>query len=69
MNLFFLHSAAKQQPARQHEHPVIPRARITESPHNTSEGSEFLDDAIRTEDLPVVYTEESVAAGSPKQLL
>ena len=69
MNLFFLHPAAKHQPTRQNEHPVVPRVRGIESPHNTSEGSEFLDDAIRTEDLPLVYTEESIAAGSPQQLL
>ena len=38
--------------------------------HDTSEGSEFLDDALRMEDLsitPYANTEESVAAGSHKQ--
>lgn len=33
------------------------------------EGSEFLDDAIRMEDLMPVRTEEIVAAGSPGNLL
>ena len=35
----------------------------------SNEGSEFLDDAIRTHDQPLIYTEESVAAGSPRYLL
>ena len=65
MNLFFLHPAIKREPAMPNNHPVV----HYEPAHNTNEGSEFLDDAIRTEDLPIVYTEESIAAGSPKQLL
>jgi len=65
MNLFFLHHAFNNQRERTNEHSVV----HYEQAHNTSEGSEFLDDAIRTEDLPVVYTEESVAAGSPQHLL
>ena len=48
------------------EHVLVP---IHEPPHNTNEGSEFLDDAIRMEDLPIIYTEESIAAGSPHNLL
>jgi hypothetical protein len=47
-------------------HALVP---IHEPPHNTNEGSEFLDDAIRIEDLPIIYTEESIAAGSPHNLL
>jgi hypothetical protein len=35
----------------------------------TSEGSEFLDDAIRMKDQPLQYTEESIAVGSPEHLL
>ena len=42
---------------------------VQEPPRNTSEGSEFLDDAIRMEDMQVMATEECVAAGSPKILL
>ena len=38
-------------------------------PINTMEGSEFLDDAIRMEDLPLTRSEESVAAGSPEKVL
>lgn len=66
MNLFFLHHADKNRKDQPDKHtPVQPH----EPPHGTSEGSEFLDDAIRMEDLPVTYTEESIAAGSPKNLL
>ncbi|HEY4109629.1 hypothetical protein [Puia sp.] len=45
--------------------PVV----IREQSQNTSEGSEFLDDALRTEDLFLPRTEESVAAGTPGHLL
>jgi hypothetical protein len=38
---------------------------IPELPHNTSEGSEFLDDAIRMEDLSLT---QSVAAGCPEPI-
>ena len=48
------------------EHPLVD---LHETPHNTSEGSEFLDDALRMEDLVWTPTEESVAAGSPLNLL
>jgi hypothetical protein len=65
MNLFFLHPAVKHLQERPNEHPVV----HNEPSHNMNEGSEFLNDAIRTEDLPVIYTEESIAAGSPKNLL
>ena len=66
MNLFFLHPADKNRKAQPDKHThVQPHGPI----HDTSEGSEFLDDAIRMEDLPVIYTEESMAAGSPLNLL
>ena len=38
-------------------------------PHNTSEGSEFLDDAIRMEEMSITRCEECVSAGSPEKLL
>ena len=38
--------------------------------HDTMEGAEFMDDALRFEDeLPLMLTEVSVASGSPEQLL
>jgi hypothetical protein len=66
MNLFFLHPAAKNGNNQPDKHTSV---QPHEPPHNTIEGSEFLDDAIRMEDLPVTYTEQSIAAGSPKNLL
>ena len=63
MDLLFLHTVTKEQPE---EHPLVP---LHEPPHNTTEGSEFLDDKLRMKDQPLVYTEESVAVGSPKNLL
>jgi hypothetical protein len=51
---------------QEQEHPLV----VTHpTPHDTSEGSEFLDDALRMEDLVLTPTEESVAAGSPAYLL
>ena len=38
--------------------------------HDTMEGAEFMDDALRFEDeWPPMQTEVSVAAGSPEKLL
>jgi hypothetical protein len=66
MNLFFLHPASRHLRIQSEEHSVV----HTQPLQNTNEGSEFLDDAIRVEeDLPPTYTEESVAAGSPRNLL
>lgn len=48
------------------EHPLIA---IHEPLRNTNEGSEFLDDALRMEDLILTPTEECIAAGSPYGLL
>lgn len=63
---FFLHPADKNRKLQPDKHtPVQSHVSL----HDTSEGSEFLDDAIRMEDLPVIYTEESIAAGSPHNLL
>ena len=43
---------------------------VNESLHNITEGSEFIDDAIRMKEQPFVYpyTEEVRAAESPKNL-
>jgi hypothetical protein len=65
MQLPFLHPV-KDLNNRSDEHRLVP---VFELRHNITEGSEFLDDAIRTKDQPLMYTEESVAAGSPANLL
>ena len=66
MKFFFSDPLEKKQKNEQDEHAVVI---VDESHHYITEGSEFLDDAIRMVDQPFVYTEESVAAGSPGNLL
>jgi len=59
----FLHLITNSHQPEEH-HQVV-----THEPQSISvEGSEFLDDALRMEDLPL-RTEISVAAGSPANLL
>ena len=65
MNLFFLHPDTKNLKDTSEEHPMVHH----EPAHYANEGSEFLDDAIRMYDQPLMYTEESVAAGCPENLL
>ena len=50
------------------QEPVVVRLHAPE--HDTMEGAEFMDDALRFEDeWPLAKTEVSVASGSPEQLL
>ena len=63
MHLFFLHPTKS---SAEDEHALVPLHALQ---YNTSEGSEFLDDAIRMEDLLLTPTEECIAAGSPERLL
>jgi hypothetical protein len=54
------------------EHTQTAEVTIHQPLHDTSEGSEFLDDALRMEDLSVIpyaNAEEKIAAGSPPNLL
>jgi hypothetical protein len=64
MNFFFLHPTNKITAPAEHE-----LVKLHEPPHNTTEGSEFLDDAIRTREQPLMQTEESIAVGCPEYLL
>lgn len=66
MNLFFINPRQKFLKDEPDRHTLVI---LPEPPHNTTEGSEFLDDAIRTHDQPPVYTEESVGVGCPEDLL
>lgn len=53
-------------------HTLVAKVTLHEPLHDSSEGSEFLDDALRMEDLsitPFANTEESVATGSSPNLL
>jgi hypothetical protein len=64
MNFFFLHPFKLKL---QEEHPLVA---LHETPdQNSSEGGEFLDDALRMEDMVLTPAENSVAAGSPEKLL
>ncbi|WP_081170019.1 hypothetical protein [Niastella populi] len=57
MNLIFIHPF-KLKSAQANDHTYVHHRNL----HDTSEGSEFLDDAIYREDVqetPVSYTEES----------
>jgi len=49
MNFFFIHPFKIKPVAQQEEHPLVA---LHETPdQNTSEGGEFLDDALRMEDM------------------
>jgi hypothetical protein len=64
---FFLYHRVHNLSARSTEpHPAIKHHELH---HDSSEGGEFLDDAIHMEDLPVTSAEVGVAAGSPDNLL
>lgn len=65
MHLFFSHHEVKVHEGEPAQQTIV----VHEHPHNTNEGSEFLDDAIRIKDQPLMYTEEAIAAGSPEDLL
>ena len=67
MNLHLFHRPAKSR----EDEPAEPELALFRKPeHNTTEGSEFLDDSIRMSDQPLrVHTEESIAAGSPENFL
>ena len=56
MNLFFIHHP-KNPEDEAGKHTLV---LLQNHGHNTNEGSEFLDDAIRTEDLPALYPEENI---------
>ena len=65
MHLSFIHHPAKNPEDKPGEPTLVP---LQNQELNTNEGSEFLDDAIRMKDQPLMYTEESITAGSPKEL-
>jgi hypothetical protein len=65
MNFFFLHLLTKKRKEESGRHTPVS---VLDSDHNITEGNEFLDDAIRMKEQPLMYAEESVAAGSPEGL-
>ena len=63
MKPFFTDPFEANQKNEQDEHAVVI---IDESQHTIAEGGEFLDDAIRMIDQPLINIEESVVPGSPE---
>jgi hypothetical protein len=55
MNLFFNHRPTKNSEDEGEEHKLVP---LHNDGYNTNEGSEFLDDALRMEDISEVSPTE-----------
>ena len=51
---------------KQDEYEEQPMSSVDKSHHDIAEGSEFLDDGIRTKDQPFKFTEEDLAPESPQ---
>ncbi|HEX6428541.1 MAG TPA: hypothetical protein VF008_12680 [Niastella sp.] len=66
MDHFLFHSPVKDLDDKTINPVLVP---INEPLHNANECCEFSYDAIRMKDLPLIYTEECMAAGSPEGLL
>jgi len=69
MNFFSILSENKERSSDSDKYALLS---LRQSQHNITDGSEFLDDAIRTYEQPLMLltqTEESIAAGSPRDLL
>ena len=67
MKFFFSDLFEKKQANHQDIQSAV---EVPETLHNITDGSECFDDAIRMKDQPFMYsyTEETIAAGSPKEL-
>jgi hypothetical protein len=66
MNPFFLHPDTKDLKDQLNEPMLLP---FHEQQYSTSNGGEFLDDAIRMEDLSIIHTGESITNESLYKLL
>ena len=62
MPVFFLHHLLSRGNKPEEQQLV----KLHEPQYSTNEGSEFLDDAIRSEDLEPASAEERIASGSPE---
>ena len=58
MKLFFPDLFERKQTNHHDEHTAMV---VHASLHSTTEGSEFLDDAIRMKEQPLLYAEETIA--------
>ena len=66
MKFFLFHSPLQNPNDKKNEEVLVA---INELPHNTNEGSEFLDDGIRMKEQPLENPEERIATGYPQGLL
>jgi hypothetical protein len=62
MNFNFFQSPTKNLQDKRVKHLL---ASIYEYPNNINDGLEFLDDAIRTKDQPLMYNQKSTARRTP----
>ena len=64
MNTSFLYPDGENLEDQSDEHTWAD----SEPEHSISEGSEFLDDAIRMKDMPLIFSEEKIDAGGARYL-
>ena len=64
MNPFFAYHADKDLNDQPDKHPLA----TNEPQYSMDEGSEFLDDAIRMKDLPLMFSDEKIDAGGKRNL-
>ena len=64
MNPSFLYSDAE----RLEDQPDMHTRADSEPIHSISEGSEFLDDAIRMKEMPLMFSEEKIDSGRTRYL-
>ena len=65
MNPFFSYPAGENL----EDQPGNPNLTNNERPHSMNEGGEFLDDAIRMIDLPLIFNKQTIDAGHTWNLL
>ena len=65
MNPFFLYPDSENLKSRSEGHTQAD----SEPVHSINEGSEFLNDAIRMNDLPLMFSEEKIDTGRRRNLL
>ncbi|HZX57285.1 MAG TPA: hypothetical protein VFE54_01110 [Mucilaginibacter sp.] len=64
MNPFFVYRADENLKDQSDKHPLA----INEPLYSMDEGSEFLDDAIRMKDMPLMFSEEKIDTGGARNL-
>jgi hypothetical protein len=64
MNIFFLYPDGENLKDQSDGHTWAD----SEPEHSISEGSEFLDDAIRMKEMPLIFSEEKIDTGGTRNL-